>query len=224
MNRVVVCALAIASIIGCASDPSRLSSSGALAKANATQPQPSDPIVRGLRDGGYILYIRHGRTEQAFQDQPGKPRWWKSCDTRASRPLSDEGRQQMLTIGAQMRELRIPVAQVIASEYCRALDSGLLLQLMPVTQDARLNFTDAQRAVGRNEETMRTEMQVLLSTPPPAGRNTILIGHVHSFSPPIDPVLQQLVEAETAVIRPLGGGKLELVGRITVERWAERVP
>ena len=220
----IVCAVAIASIIGCASDPSRLSSADALSAANVTQPQPSDPIVRGLRDGGYILYIRHGRTEQAFQDQQGKPRWWKSCDTRASRPLSDEGRQQMLAIGAQMRELRIPVAQVIASEYCRAFDSGLLLQLMPVTQDARLNFADAQRAVGRNEETMRTEMRVLLSTPPPAGRNTILIGHVHGFNPPIDPVLQQLVEGETAVIRPLGGGKLELVGRITVERWAERVP
>lgn len=223
MNRVVLCALAIASMTGCTSDFSRLTSGSSLPAANAAQAQPSDPIVRQLRDGGYVLYIRHGKTEQAFQDQQGRPLWWKSCDTRASRPLSDEGRQQMLTIGAQMRELRIPVARIVTSEYCRAFDSGLLMQLMPVTQDARLNFSDAQRAVGRNDETMRNEMQALLSTPSLAGRNTILVGHVHAFNPPIDPVLQQLLEGETAVIRPLGGGKLELVGRIPVERWAERV-
>jgi phosphohistidine phosphatase SixA len=219
MNRLVVVALYVIAA-GCASAPS-LSPPAATSAAAA---QPADPLIRQLRNGGYVLYIRHGKTEQAFQDQPSKPRWWKSCDTRSSRPLSDEGRQQMLTLGAQMREFAIPVARVVTSEYCRAIDTGLLLQLMPITQDMRLNLIEAHRADGRDDQTARKGLLEMLSTAPPAAKNIVLVAHVTTFVQPIDPVLQQLAEGEMAVIRAGPDGRIEVVGRLPLERWLARAP
>jgi len=37
-------------------------------------------------------------------------------------------------------------------------------------------------------------------------------------------VLNQLVEGEAAVIKPGGDTKFEVVGRITVDKWAQRGP
>ena len=184
--------------------------------------RPGDALVAKVAEGGYLLYIRHGKTDPAFQDKQDKPNWWKTCDTRSHRPLSDEGRAQMLSIGAQMRELRIPVAKVLSSEYCRAADSAFLLQLMPVIFDPALNYTDAQRYAKRGDVLIASDLRALFSTAPPPGRNTVLVGHVHGFNPPIDLMFSQVQEAETIVIRPLAEGKFEIVGRIAWEKWALR--
>ncbi|MBK7470257.1 MAG: histidine phosphatase family protein [Betaproteobacteria bacterium] len=190
---------------------------------DATIPRPADPNVARLAEGGYVLYVRHGKTDSTFQDKLDKQNWWKSCDTRVHRPLSDEGRAQMLNMGKQMRELRIPVASVVTSEYCRAVDSGLLLQLVPTVQDPALNYADAQRYLKRSDLQMAAGMRALFSEPPPPGRNVILVAHVHGFNPAIDPAFSQLAEAESVVIKPRGEGKFDIVGRITVDRWALRL-
>lgn len=185
-------------------------------------PRAGDPLVAKLAAGGYVLYLRHGKTEPTFQDKQDKPDWWKSCDSRRHRPLSDEGRAQMDKLGVQLRELRVPVAKVVTSEYCRAVDSGLLLQLRPIIQDSALNYADAQRYVQRSDVQIAAGFRALFSEQPPAGQNTLLIGHVHGFNPQIDPVFSQFQEAEAVVMKPGGEGKFEIVGRITVDKWALR--
>jgi len=181
-----------------------------------------DPLVARLAEGGYVLYVRHGKTDPTYQDKQDRPNWWKACDTRIHRPLSDEGRAQMLGLGANIRELRVPIARVVTSEYCRAVDSGLLLQLMPITQDAALNYAEAQRYVKRTDLQIGNGFRALFSEAPPPHRNVVLVGHVHGFNPPLDPVFSQIAEAETVVMRPLPEGKFEIVGRITAEKWALR--
>lgn len=205
------------SIFGCAHNRELAAGAQSLSAA-----RPGDALVAKVAEGGYVLYIRHGKTDSVFQDKQDKPNWWKTCDTRSHRPLSDEGRAQMLSIGAQMRELRIPVAKVLSSEYCRAADSALLLQLMPVVFEPTLNYTDAQRYAKRSDVQMASDLRALFSTAPPTGRNIVLVGHVHGFNPPIDPMFSQVQEAETIVIKPLAEGKFEIVGRITVDKWALR--
>ena len=185
-------------------------------------PRPGDPNVARLAEGGYVLYMRHGKTDSTFQDKLDKPTWWKSCDTRVHRPLSDEGRAQMMGMGNQIRELRIPVASVVTSEYCRAVDSGLLLQLVPIVQDPALNYVDAQRYLKHTDLRIAAGMRALFSQRPPPGRNIILVAHVHGFNPALDASFSQLAEAETVVIKPRGEGNFDIVGRITVDRWALR--
>src|SRR5438067_2379058 len=114
-------------------------------------PKAGDPLVARLAEGGYVIYVRHGRTDTTYQDKQDKPEWWKSCDPKRHRVLSDEGRAQMISIGGNLRALQIPVAKVVTSEYCRAIDSGLLLQLMSVTQEPAMNYADAHRFVKRTD-------------------------------------------------------------------------
>ena len=185
---------------------------------------PGDPLVRGLRQGGYVVYLRHGKTEHAFQDKVDKPEYWKSCDTRNSRTLSDEGRAQMMAIGAHIRAMKIPVSRVESSEYCRAFDSGLLMQLMPVVQNAALNFPDAQRKVGRTDVDMANGMRKLFGTLPAPGSNTILIGHVHGFNPAIHSMFNEIIEGEAVIVKPRPDGTFEIVGGILAENWAKRAP
>jgi len=211
-------ALLLAALIaqGCALSPS-------LDPARVASPsRAADPLVARLAEGGYVIYMRHGRTDTTYQDRQDRAEWWKSCDPKRHRLLSDEGRAQMLAIGNNLRALQVPVSKVVTSEYCRAVDSGLLLQLMPVTQDAALNYADAQRYLKRTDAEVIAGLRALLSEKPPPGKNIVLVGHVHGFNPPVDPVFTLLQEAESAVLRPLGDGKFEVVGRVTVEKWSVR--
>ncbi len=169
-----------------------------------------------------MIYFRHGRTDTTYQDKQDRPEWWKSCDPKRHRVLSDEGRLQMQTVGAHIRALQLPVAKVVTSEYCRAVDSALLLQLMPIAQNPALNYADAQRFMKRFDPQIADGYRALLSERPPPGKNTILVGHVHGINPQIDVVFSQLQESEAAVIRPLGDGKFEVVGRLTVDKWVKR--
>ena len=202
-----------------------LAACAGLPERGASQDPPqysSDPLITRLAEGGYVIYFRHGRTDSSFQDKQDKPEWWKSCDTRRHRPLSDEGRAQMLAIGNNLRALRIPVGAVVTSEYCRAVDSGLLLQLLPIRTDPAMNYADAQRYVKRVDADIVAGFRKLLSQRPEPGKNTILVGHVHGSSPPIDPAFSAIQEAEAVVMRPLGDDKFEVLGRLPADRWTLR--
>jgi phosphohistidine phosphatase SixA len=209
-------ALAIAACLaGCAAAPE-------MRIAHEPPDKPGDPLVARLLEGGYVIYIRHGRTDPSYQDKQDRPEWWKSCDPKRHRLLSDDGRAQMLSIGANLRALQIPVGKVVTSEYCRAVDSGLLLQLMPVSQDPGMNYADAQRVARRSDPEIHAALRALISEKPPPGKNTILVGHVQGINPPVDQVFVALQEAEAAIVRPLGDGKFEIVGRVPVDKWALR--
>ncbi len=216
-----VIAFAIAALGGCASIPSDPNAAPAAPAAAAPQ-RSSDPLIALLAKGGYVLYLRHGKTDSAFQDKPEKPEWWRTCDTRWHRPLSDEGRKQMESIGANLRALRIPIAKVVTSEYCRAIDSGLLLQVMPIVQDAALNHAEAQRYVKRTDAELVAGLRRLFSEQPPPGRNTVLVGHVISAHYELDKEFASMLEGDVVVMRPLGEGRFEVAGRLAVERWGLR--
>ena len=74
----------------------------------------------------------------------------------------------------------------------------------------------------RVDAQMIADLRALFSEKPPVGKNTILVGHVLGVNPPIDPVFSQLQEAEAVVMKPLGEGKFEIVGRLTLDKWAKR--
>jgi hypothetical protein len=79
-------------------------------------------LVQALRAGGHVLYFRHGKTDLSTRDADRAS--LDNCTTQ--RVLSDEGRQQMTQIGREFKRLRIPVGTVLASPYCRTLDTARL--------------------------------------------------------------------------------------------------
>jgi broad specificity phosphatase PhoE len=135
--------------------------------------------------------------------------------------LSEKGRADAGQVGEAIRRLRIPISEVICSEYCRAVETARLLSLGDPKTDARLNGWPAWKAVDpeRGLQRLSQGTRDLLAARPAQG-NVLLVSHKQDFSDPSDPVLADLQDGECAVFTPDGRGGFALLGRIKGEDWA----
>ncbi|MDZ7839334.1 MAG: histidine phosphatase family protein [Gammaproteobacteria bacterium] len=177
----------------------------------------SDELVRALRDGGYNIYFRHAQTEWSQSDRIEKRGDWSSCDPDRVRQLSAAGRDTARAVGEAIRALDIPVGRVLASPYCRAVDTARLMELGPVETTTAVMNMRAAEYVGGRDTVIRTARE-LLSTPPPARTNTVIAAHgnVARAATPVYPG-----EAEGVVFRPEGNGEFSFIGRLTPAQWTE---
>jgi len=166
-------------------------------------------LVSALRGGGFVLYFRHTSTDFGQNDDS----MTSFDDCTKQRNLTDKGRDEARRIGSAIRELRIPVGSVLASPFCRTVET------------ATLAFGKAEKSMDlRGWGTSNTDpnryvpLRKHLGRAPAAGTNTMLVGHGNPFRAIAGP--PHLMEGEAAVIRPLGGEKFEIVARISVEQWA----
>src|SRR5215207_3883472 len=96
-------------------------------------------LLEALRGGGYVLLFRHAITDRGQRDADLQN--LENCQTQ--RNLSDEGRQQATAIGQAFRQLQIPVATVLASPYCRTLETArLAFEQVEPSNDLISEFSD----------------------------------------------------------------------------------
>jgi hypothetical protein len=92
-----------------------------------SEPAPATLAGPALRDallrGGYILYFRHTSTDFGQNDDA----MTSFDDCTKQRNLTEQGRAEARAIGAAVARLRIPVGDVLASPYCRTLETGRLM-------------------------------------------------------------------------------------------------
>jgi hypothetical protein len=162
-------------------------------------------LVERLRSGGYVLYLRHTSTD--FSRNDSRMKSYEDCENQ--RPLTDKGRDEARAIAAHLSRLNIPVGSVLASPFCRTMET------------ARLAFGKAQAmqevrgGPARTDDAARYDpLRKLLSTQPPAGRNTAISSHGNPFYALFG--APYLAEGEIAVIDP---SALAIVGRIRLEDW-----
>ena len=175
-------------------------------------------LVEALRAGGHVLYFRHGKTDLSTRDADRTS--LDNCATQ--RVLSDEGRQQMTQIGQHFKRLRIPVGHVLASPYCRTLETARLA-FGKVTSDLELSHTvTADAATTQRRAVALTK---LLATVPAPGSNTVLSGHTGNLQEATG--IWPSPEGVAIVFKPDGRGSSRYVATIDPTRWAEfgrRVP
>src|SRR5438067_6051215 len=100
-----------------------------LVASTAKAAEPPANLLPELRNGGYVLFIRHPKTnsDQADTDP------LHLDNVKAQRQLSDEGRAQAKALGESLRTLKIPVGTIIASKFNRAQEAAKLLDVGEVT-------------------------------------------------------------------------------------------
>lgn len=173
-------------------------------------------LLQSLQGGGHIIYFRHAATDWSQYDRVHGPGDWASCDPQQMRQLSAEGREMARQVGAAIRHLQIPVGDIFASEYCRSKETAELLGLGPVQTTRDILNARAAEYIGGREALMQSARQ-RLATPPPAGKNTILVAHGNVF------VLVagiRPVEAGAAIVRPDGKGGFTLIELLEPAAWA----
>ncbi|MBK6981497.1 MAG: histidine phosphatase family protein [Betaproteobacteria bacterium] len=164
-------------------------------------------LVAALRAGGLTLYFRHTATDFSQSDRG----MTGHADCATQRNLSEAGRAQARAIGEAIRVLALPVGEVIASPFCRTMETGQLM------------FGRAQPStVVRGYEGMSpanadyTKLVALLASPPKEGTLRMITSHGNPFRAVAGP--PHLDEGEAAVLRPAGMG-FAVVARIRRGDW-----
>lgn len=187
------------------------------AGANQGTPLAGKVLVEALRAGGLNIYFRHVATNWSQSDDLRQRDDWLSCDPTRMRQLSDAGRADAVAVGNAMRKLEIPVAQVLASPYCRTMETARLMNAGAVEPSTEVMNLRAAEYFGGRAAIVATA-QRLLSTPPPVDANRVIVAHgnVANAATPAYPA-----EGEGLVFKPDGAGGFILLGRIEPKQWAE---
>ena len=168
-------------------------------------------LLAALRAGGYVIYLRHADTDHSRQDQ--RPVNFDDCATQ--RVLSEKGRQNARAIGEAIRALDVPIGPVLASPLCRTVETAVLaFGSAEKSMASRDGGPDPVGSPGRY-----AALRALLSTVPPAGKNTAIVGHGYPYYSLIGKG-QMLEEGEAAILRPQGTS-FEEVARLGLKEWRE---
>ncbi len=88
----------------------------------AEQVSSTPQLISKLQSGGYIIYMRHGKTTKKNANRNKKKVDFSRCETQ--RNLSIEGVAQVKEIGQMIKTLNIPIGKVTSSPYCRTKDTA----------------------------------------------------------------------------------------------------
>jgi phosphohistidine phosphatase SixA len=107
-----------------------------------------------LKEPGTIALVRHA-------DAPGvgDPAGWRLDDCLTQRNLSERGRQQARVLGDTFRANAIVPGKIVASQWCRAIETATLMQLGPVERQSA--FNNAYVLSGQRAELTRAAREVL---------------------------------------------------------------
>ena len=187
----------------------------ARAASDANSYLGDNALVAALREGGFNLYFRHEATDWSQSDNVKKVDDWLSCDGANMRQLSNAGRKSATASGQSIKSLGIPIGKIMASPYCRTVETARLMRLGPVEPTSEVvNLRISEYFGGR--QTIVNTAQALLARMPAAGTNNLIIAHgnVAQAATPVYPG-----EGEGVVFKPDAQGGFVAVGRLTPEDW-----
>jgi phosphohistidine phosphatase SixA len=133
-----------------------------------------DALFTALKKGGYVIYLRHAASDTSQSD--ADPIEVANCKTQ--RNLSDAGRAQAKEIGKAMEQLGIGVDAVLTSPYCRAKDTGMLAFGKATPSDALYYSLGLPKDAAAKAA---ADLKAMLGKAPPAGKNTVLVGHTSNL-------------------------------------------
>ncbi|WPB86144.1 histidine phosphatase family protein [Sediminicoccus rosea] len=167
-------------------------------------------LLAALREGGLVIFLRHAETGSSAPDQANAV----LGDCATQRNLDETGRAQSVAIGAAFRDLGIPVSRVLASPYCRTLET------------AALAFGGAEPEIGLSlprhvdaaaHRAMGAALRALLPEPGFAG-NWVLVGHSYHMMGAGGPAPQP--QGAAVVLRPEGQGRFTVLAMLPPDGWA----
>jgi phosphohistidine phosphatase SixA len=170
-------------------------------------------IAQALRNGGYVIVVRHGAT---FPDQADTDPL-NFDDIAAQRNLNYSGKALAKSFGDAIRHVGIPVGEVYTSKYNRAYETAVIAGFKDIEKTADL--TEGGLVVSPNENARRIEaFRKMLGTSPTPGTNTILITHKPNIVDGLGKDWFDVKEGEASVFRHENNG-YALVARIPMDAW-----
>ncbi len=174
-----------------------------------------DGLVRELRQGGYVMFMRHGSVLASSADVRKAGQWWLDC--QSTQRLAPAAPVHARAIADAFRRQKIAVTELLTSEYCRAFDTGVHFGLVAPAKTAALNAFGTQ-ANEPPAAALSAAVVDLLSRPTQARSNRMLVGHALPPSA-VHPALAFLAEGHTAIFKPEGNQRFHYVTTLSPGQW-----
>lgn len=158
-----------------------------------------------LRDGGYLLMMRHAQTEAGVGDPPG----FTIGDCATQRNLSEQGREQARRVGARFAQAGIRIDSVRTSQWCRCRETARLAfgaRVRDIADWPVLNSFFSQR----EQEAERSRAVLEFARKAPPRHNTMLVTHQVN----ITAIGGQWVDSAEIVAFQVDGERLQMRFRI----------
>lgn len=176
------------------------------ASAAETLLKPSEVLGKG----GYVLFLRHGKTNAAERDT--FPVDFDDCKTQ--RNLSAEGRVQAEAIGRHFRAYPKIIDKILVSPYCRTRETAkLAFGRFDAASELAYSFPDAPPDKARKAAWLNGQ----LGEVPPPGKVTVIVSHTTNLQDAARSWPSE--EGDALVFKPEGHGRWNMVGKISAQEW-----
>jgi phosphohistidine phosphatase SixA len=172
-------------------------------------------LVRALQHGGFVIVMRHPNSPMT---PPAKDQL-NADNLNGERQLDAEGIASALAMGKALRELKIPIGEVLSSPTYRALETVKYAQFGAAKTVPELG-EDAKGMQGGSDAMgvwLRDRVKKL-----PVGTNTICITHfpnLRSAWPELAQSGTSVAEGEALIFGSDGKGGSALVARVKIDEW-----
>lgn len=176
--------------------------------ATASPSPTATSLADSLRNGGLYIVMRHGAStgkDSASVDLP-------NCATQEA--LTDAGRSDLATMRADIAALHLPIGDVLASPYCRTLETARIVFGKATPTDSLAKPTPGTALP--SDDPRVASLKRMLSTPPAAGTDTVLVTHSEIVRAIVG---LDAVVGDSIIVRPNGSGGYTVVARIGVSGW-----
>src|SRR5262245_31077670 len=177
---------------------------------------PTDQaLIAVLREGGNVIVLRHGATHADQVD--AKP--FDPMDIVHQRQLNDQGRATARAMGEALKALGVAVSEVRSSQYNRAVETAILLNLGEVGTTAALN-EGGTTSMAQGNADKGAALHHLAATLPDTGTNVILVTHKPNIVGAFGRDWSDVSEGEATIVRPDSEGGFIVIARVLVADWA----
>jgi len=172
----------------------------------------ADAIVTSLRQGGYVMVMRHASSPRESPDK----RTANADNVKLERQLDEAGRSGSTAMGRALRDLKIPVGDVLTSPTYRALETVRLAQLAnPRTYVELGDGGQSMQGVSDAQGAWLRERATRL----PKGTNTIIVTHMPNIARAF-PDWGAVADGEVVIVGSDDKGRSRPLGRIKIEEWS----
>jgi len=188
-----------------------------LAVPASPQTLQGDALVQGLRQGGYIIVMRHTSSPREVPDkQTANP-----DNTKPERQLDADGRTTATAMGKALRDLRIPIGSVLSSPTYRALETIRYAQFGTPKTFSELGDNGQSMQGGTDAQATWLRRQV---TRFPVGTNTLIVTHLPNLTGAFPDLAAGMADGEALIFSRDSNGAAHCVARVKIEEWSAMRP
>ncbi len=169
-------------------------------------------LLKALQQGGNVILMRHASSPRTVPDAANLA----AGNVNPERQLDATGRNTATAMGTALRDLKIPVGEVLSSSTFRALETALYAKVPE--PKAYSELSDAGQSMQPATPGQSNWLQQLTQNLP-VGSNTLIITHLPNITAAYPQFSKDLADGEALIMGKNSRGNFSLLARIKIEDW-----